>query len=143
MVRVVNSWDPKKTLDSIGLGRTEQKRSTRVADAVRRELSVLLLTKVRDVQLTSVSISRVEVSDDLKQARIFFTVLGGRKAIKEAGAALERARGFMRSHLAKNLNMRYTPNLLFKYDEIAEKVEHIENIFQEIANEGKHGEENS
>lgn len=139
----MSSWDPKKTLDSIGLGKSEQKRSVRVADVVRKELATLLLTKVRDKKLSSVNISRVEVSDDMKYARIFFTVFGDHKAIKTAESALDRAKGFMRSHLAKTLNLRYTPNLQFRYDEIAEKVEHIENIFQDIANEGQRGEENS
>lgn len=139
----MTSWDPKKTLDSIGLGKSEQKRSVRVADVIRKELAVLLLTKVRDQKLVNVHISRVEVSDDMKYARVYFTVLGDKKAVKGAEAALDRARGFMRSHLAKSLNMRYTPNLQFRYDEIAEKVEHIESIFQEIAKEGPQGEENS
>ena len=139
----MSSWDPKKTLDSIGLGKSEQKRSVRVADVIRKELAILLLTKVRDKNLINVHISRVEVSDDMKYARVFFTVLGNQKAVKASEASLERARGFMRSHLAKSLNMRYTPNLQFRYDEIAEKVEHIESIFQEIAKEGNRGEENS
>jgi ribosome-binding factor A len=69
-------WDPKGTLDSIGLGRSEQKRSTRVADAIRNELAILLLNKVRDPKIGNVTISRVEVSDDLKYARIYYTVLG-------------------------------------------------------------------
>lgn len=139
----MSSFDPKKTLDSIGLGKTEQKRSVRVSDVIRKELAILLLTKVRDQKLATVNITRVEVADDLKYARVFFTVLGDHKAIKAAEAAFDRAKGFMRSHLAKTLNMRYTPSLQFRFDEIAEKVEHIENIFQEIANEGKTGEENS
>ncbi|MDP3479870.1 MAG: 30S ribosome-binding factor RbfA [Desulfoprunum sp.] len=115
----------------------------RVSDVIRKELAILLLTKVRDQKLATVNITRVEVADDLKYARVFFTVLGDHKAIKAAEAAFDRAKGFMRSHLAKTLNMRYTPSLQFRFDEIAEKVEHIENIFQEIANEGKTGEENS
>jgi ribosome-binding factor A len=141
---MTGSFDPKKTLDSIGLGKSEQKRSTRVADTIRKELAILILTKIRDPKLAGVSVSRVEVSDDLSSARIFFTVLGGdQKVVKAATLGLERAKGFMRTHLARTLNMRYTPALQFRYDEIAEKVEHLENIFQEIASERDCGEENS
>ena len=136
-------WDPKGTLDSIGLGRSEQKRSTRVADAIRNELAILLLNKVRDPKIGNVTISRVEVSDDLKYARIYYTVLGEGKVIKEADAGLQRARGFMRSHLAKTLNMRYTPELQFRYDMTAEKVKEIEELFQEIAGEKDENESNS
>ena len=136
-------WDPKGTLDSIGLGRSEQKRSTRVADAIRIELALLLLHKVRDPKINSVTISRVEVSDDLKYAKVYYTVFGEGKEIKEADAGLQRARGFMRSHLAKTLNMRYTPELQFRYDRTAEKVKEIEKIFQEIAGEKDNNENNS
>ena len=136
-------WDPKGTLDSIGLGRSEQKRSTRVADAIRNELAILLLNKVRDPKIGNVTISRVEVSDDLKYARIYYTVLGEGKVIKEADAGLQRARGFMRSHLARTLNMRYTPELQFRYDMTAEKVKEIEELFQEIAGEKDENESNS
>jgi ribosome-binding factor A len=137
------NWDPKETLDSIGLGRNEQKRSTRVADAIRKELAILLLQKVRDSKINGVTISRVEVTDDLKYAKIYYIVSGDQKAIHDAEVGLQRARGFMRSHLAKTLNLRYTPELQFRYDKTAEKVKEIEKIFQEIAGEKEKNDRNS
>lgn len=129
-------WDPKETLKSIGLGpKSEQKRSVRVAEAIRNELSMLLLTKVRDQKLAEVSISRIELGDDLKCARIFFTVSGDKKSQVEAEEGLRRAKGFMRSHLAKVINMRYTPDLQFVYDHQVEKTIAIEKLLQEIAME--------
>lgn len=137
-------WDPKQTLDSIGIGgKSEQKRSSRVAEAIRNELATILLSKVRDPRLLGVNISRVEVADDLSLARIYFTVLGEKKEIKEAGVGLECAKGFMRSHIAKTLNLRFTPALLFRYDNVVEKVAELEEIFQEIANERKSHEDHS
>lgn len=136
-------WDPKGTLDSIGLGKSEQKRSIRVADAIRNELAILLLNKVRDPKISTVTITRAEVSDDLKYARIFFTVFGEGHSVKEAEKGLQRARGFMRSHLAKTLNMRYTPDLKFQYDKTAEKVKEIETLLQEIAGEKDNNENHS
>lgn len=137
-------WDPKQTLDSIGIGgKNEQKRSSRVAEAIRNELATLLLSKVRDPRLLGVSISRVEVPDDLSLARVFFTVFGGKKEIREAKIGLEKAKGFMRSHIAKTLNLRFTPALLFRYDDVVEKVAELEEIFQEIANERESREDDS
>ncbi len=75
------------------------------------------------------SISRVEVPDDLSLARIFFTVHGGKKEVREAGVGLERAKGFMRSHIAKTLNLRFTPALQFRYDNVVEKVAELDEIF--------------
>jgi ribosome-binding factor A len=135
--------DPKGTLHSIGLGKDKPKRSDRVADAIRNELSILLLQKIRDRKISNASISRVEVTDDLKYARIYYTVFGGRENISDAEKGFQRAKGFIRSHLAKTLNMRYTPELQFRYDAVAEKVEEIEKLFQAIADERGNNEENS
>ena len=129
-------WNPKETLKSVGLGpKSEQKRSVRVAEAIRNELSMLLLTKVGDPKLAEVAFSRVQLADDLQYARIFFSVPGDKKRQVAAEEGLQRAKGFMRSHLAKVLNMRYTPELHFVYDHQAEKVIEIEKLLQEIAKE--------
>ena len=137
-------WDPKEILDSIGLGkRTEVKRATRVADAIRKELAVLLLEKIRDPKLQDVGISRVTATDDLTIVKVYYTIYGPHKHVKAVDKAFLAATGFIRSHLARTLNMRYTPNLQFCYDKTAEKVAEIENIFQEIAKERQDNGENS
>lgn len=140
----MTSWDPKQTLDSIGIGgKKEQKRSSRVAEAIRNELSMLIISKVQDPRLQNLSISRVQVTDDLSLARIFFTVLGDKKAAKAAEEGLQRAKGFMRSHIARTLDLRFTPDLQFRYDDLVGKVAELEEIFQEIANERKSRDDNS
>ena len=114
-----------------GLGRPESSRPKRVAEAVKNELTLLLLQQVADPRLTGVSVSRVEVTPDLKQARVFFTVPAGR----ESGPALkgmQRAKGFFRSHIAKVLNLRYTPELLFYFDNSNEEADRIEALFRQI-----------
>lgn len=136
-------WDPKETIESVGLGKVERKRSTRVADAIRMELSVLFLQKVRDQKLSEVTITGVTMTDDLKSAHVLYTVPGGEKKQKKVAEALKRATGFVRSHLARVLNMRYTPSLQFVYDMKAEKVQEMEELFQEIAAERGKNEEGS
>jgi ribosome-binding factor A len=139
----VKTWDPKRTLDSVGIGeKSEQKRSSRVAEAIRNELAILVISKVQDPRLHNLNISRVEVNDDLSVALIFFTVLGDKKEAKEAEKGLHRAKGFMRSHIARTLNLRFTPDLQFRYDDVVEKVAELEELFQEIANERKSREDN-
>jgi ribosome-binding factor A len=136
--------DPKETLDAIGIGRPpKQKRSIRVADAIKNELAILLLQKVRDPKIGNVVISKVEVTDDLKYARIYYTVHGDGKNFKETDFGLQKAKGFFRSHLAKTLNMRYTPELQFHFDKTEEKVAEIERLFQEIAGERNKNEKDS
>lgn len=137
----MSGWDPKNTLDSIGLGKRGKKRPSRVAEAVKNELSSLLLQKTRDPAVATVSISRVLVTDDLKSAKIYYRVLGDEKAVRLAGKGLTRAKGFMRSHLAKTLNLRYTPALQFFYDETAEKADEVERLLRDIAEENEANED--
>lgn len=136
-------WDPKETIESVGLGKRERKRSERVGDAVQKELSILFLQKVRDEKLSDVTVTNVRVTADLKIARIFYTSHGDAKDRKHTAAALKRAAGFVRSHLAKVLNLRYTPSILFEYDSKADKVEELDQIFAEIALERKTDGHNS
>ncbi len=143
---VESIWDPKQTLEEIGLGRERRevqggKRSDKVGRTILQELSTLLVEKVSDPRLQSVSISRVEVTGDLGLAKIFYTVQGGKKAVSEAAKGFKRAAGFMRSHIAHTINLRFTPVLQFHYDHTAEKVAELEEIFQEIAEERKKTEQ--
>lgn len=136
--------DPKQILDSIGVGgKNEQKRSSRVAEAIRTELSMLLVSKVGDPRLHSASISRVDVTDDLSLAKIYFTVFGDKKERREAEKGFQRATGFMRSHIAKTLNLRFTPALQFHYDNVADKVAELDEIFKEIADERNTSQDDS
>ena len=136
-------WDPKETIESVGLGKRERKRSERVADAVQKELSMLFLQKVRDEKLSDVTVTNVRITDDLKNGRIFYTTHGDEKERKKTAASLRRAAGFVRSHLAKALNLRYTPSIRFEYDLKADKVEELDQIFADIARERKVDDNNS
>ena len=115
------------------LGRSPNRRPTRVAEAIRGELAMLLLQKVKDQRLAQVVITRVEVTPDMRSAFIYFNCPEGE--LKQVEAGLASSRGFMRSHLAKELNLRYMPELLFKYDLSAVRQAEMDRILREIANE--------
>ena len=139
-----SEWHPKQELESFGIGGDQlPKRSTRVADVIRNELSLLIVQRVRDPQLRDISISRVELSDDLRHAKIYFTSLQGGKNSALLKSRLDKAKGFMRSHLAKQINMRFTPDLHFWYDETVEKVEEIEKLLADIARERDERDQNT
>lgn len=127
-------WHPKQELESLGAARSQPpKRAVRVADVIKNELSLLLVQKAQDPQLREVAISRVELSDDLRHAKIYFTLLPGQASVDKVNRSLIKAAGFMRSHLAKTLNLRFTPELRFWYDKEFEKVEKIERLLDEIS----------
>jgi len=117
-----------------GLGKPRSSRPKRVAEAIKNELSIVLLREVADPRLATISFSQVMVSPDLKQAKIYFVLpVGGDD--KKVLRALRKARGFFRSHLAKTLNLCYTPDLAFYFDDINEEVERIDTLLREIAAE--------
>lgn len=115
-----------------GLGRPESSRPKRVAEAIRNELSVLLLQKTRDPLLREVAVTAVEMSPDLKRAKVYFSLPAGKHA-GQALKGLNRAKGFFRTQLARQMNMRYTPDLVFFHDRQHEKTERLDELFREIA----------
>ncbi|MGD9948513.1 MAG: 30S ribosome-binding factor RbfA [Desulfobulbus sp.] len=119
-----------------GLGRPESSRPKRVGEAIKNELTILLLQQVADPRLSGVAISRVVVAPDLKQAKVYFTAPTGTES-KAALKGMQRAKGFFRSHVAKVLNLRHTPELQFYFDNLNEEVERIENLFRRIHEERK------
>ena len=125
-----------------GLGRPESSRPKRVGEAIRNELAILLLQKVRDPRLQTVNIVNVAMTPDLKTANIHFTLPAGSnvgKAIK----GFERARGFFRTQIARKLNLRYTPELMFRFDKRNEDVHRLDELFREIAGDERSDDENS
>jgi len=122
-----------------GLGRPESSRPKRVAEAIKNELSVLLLQKISDPQLAGVLITRVDVTPDLKQSKIYFSIPAGADSAR-ALKGMNRAKGFFRSHLAKMLNLRHTPELLFYFDSLNEEVHRIDTLFRQIEKERNHDE---
>lgn len=94
---------------------------------------MLLLQTVKDQRLAEVLITRVEVTPDMRSAFIYFSCR--EEELKTVTAGLSSSRGFMRSHLAKVLELRYTPDLQFKYDLSAVRQAEMDRILREIANE--------
>jgi ribosome-binding factor A len=123
-----------------GLGRPKSSRPERIAEAIQHELSLLLLQKVRDVRISQVTVSKVQMSPDLKRAKVYFLVPKGVSSAK-ALKGMERARGFFRSSLARVMNLRYTPDLVFFYDHQNEEIERLDEIFAELNREKKADEQ--
>ena len=88
-------------------------RPDRVADQLRSELGLLLTREVHDPGIGFVTITRVQVSPDLQQARVFYTVLGDDKARKTSARALDRVIPFLRRQIGSRLRLKRTPELKF------------------------------
>lgn len=106
----------------------EFSRTERVADFLQQELAKLLLQSVRDPRTEFVSITAIEVSRDLRYAKVYFTKLGLEDATsaKEVTRVLDKAAGFMRSEIARESTLRTVPKLTFKFDESVGRGRHME-----------------
>ncbi|HHT63360.1 MAG: 30S ribosome-binding factor RbfA [Bacillota bacterium] len=94
-----------------------QYRSGRVAEEFKKEISDIIKNEVKDPRVGFVSVVFVEVSGDLRHAKVFVSVLGDEKSISDTIKALKSAAGFIRREVARRINLRYTPELTFVYDD--------------------------
>ncbi len=108
------------------------KRSEKVAEAVHEIVTGLLVKGLKDPRIGFVTITGVEVSDDLHHAKVYFTVVGSDEEKKATAAGLNSARSFIRKEMGKQLRMRYVPEIIFCYDNSIAYGNKIDAILKEI-----------
>jgi ribosome-binding factor A len=108
-------------------------KNTRINQEVQKELSSLILLEVKDPRIAPMtSVSDVEVAPDLKSAKVYISVLGDEEVKKETLKGLKSAAPFLRSCLAKTMNMRNTPELRFVLDESFEYGMHMNELISSL-----------
>lgn len=108
------------------------RRTERVGDLLRRELSELLMHRMADPRVQLATVTHVDLSADLSRAVVLVSVLGEESARLEAIEALKHARGFLRSELAHRLrHLKVTPELVFELDRGPERSQRIADILEE------------
>ena len=107
-------------------------RPSRVADQIRSELAELLAREVHDPGVGFVTLTRVQVTPDLQQARVLYTALGDDKTRTASGRAPERAAPFLRRQLGSRLRLKRAPELTFIYDDSIAGQDRIERILADL-----------
>jgi ribosome-binding factor A len=110
-------------------------RPERVADQIRAEVTTMIAREVHDPGIGFVTVTRVRVTPDLQQARVYYTSLGDAAARTQTARALERAAGFMRRQIGQRLHLRRAPEIRFEYDEAIGHQDRVEQLLKEIAEE--------
>lgn len=110
----------------------QYKRKDRVADLLKREVAQIVQSDLKDPGLGFVTITGAKLSADLKQARIFYSVLGDQDSKEKTASALNRACGFIQNEIGKRLKLKYTPEVLFQFDGSVEYGAHIEELIEKI-----------
>ena len=109
-------------------------RRDRVASVLVREISDIVTREIKDPRLGFITITSVDLSPDLKSAKVYFSCIGDKpKSLK----TLTRAKGFIRSSLARRMRMRSVPELEFEIDDSYEHARKIDELFEEISPDNK------
>ena len=109
------------------------RRTDRINEQLREEISTLLVRQIKDPRLNAVvSITRVEASSDLRSARVYISVLGNDKAKQEALEGIQSAASFLRRELRDRLNMKHTPFLSYHLDGSIEEADQLFRLMNQI-----------
>ena len=108
------------------------RRTDRMSDLLRAELSELILRETRDPRIKLVSVTGVEVTSDMRRAIVRVSALGEEEQREAAVEALRHAKGFLRTELARRLRTRTTPELVFDLDRGAEHSQKISDILESL-----------
>jgi len=108
------------------------KRADRVGPLIFEEISRELVYKLEDPRLKGVSFTKVEMTADLKIARVYFSMSGDEQMVAGARKSLDKAAGKFKKAIGSNLDLRYMPDLEFYYDKNLDHAQKIEKIIKEI-----------
>ncbi len=116
------------------------RRIERINHLLRQEIAELLSREVKDATLSTslISITEVETSADLRNAKVYFSVYGDEEQIKAAGDHLRKAAGFLHYNLKERLDLRHTPHLEFVADRSIERGDRIMRLMRTIEEERDH-----
>ena len=117
-------------------------RYDRIAQALKKELSIIIHDELKDPRLGFVTITKVELAPDYRFAKVFYSVLGKQEECKKTQEALDSSLGFIRKLVAQRIRLRFAPELLFKQDKSTEYSVRIEEILGEIKEQNEHPEDN-
>ncbi|MEJ7617349.1 MAG: 30S ribosome-binding factor RbfA [Pyrinomonadaceae bacterium] len=114
------------------------RRSEKVAELVRDEILQIVGFELEDPKVASVTVTEVRMSENLREARVFVTVMGTNREGKQAIEALRKAAPFVRRQLGARLNMRRSPEVYFVRDTVEEKALRVEQLLTELGSSTEH-----
>lgn len=114
------------------MSKTTYKRADRVADQIRMEVADILMRKIKDPRVRSVTVTDVDLTADLRIAHIFVTTMEKDQAERDVFAGLSKASGFVRAELGRRLTLRYLPEIIFKKDVSGPRGDRVLQLLDEL-----------
>jgi ribosome-binding factor A len=107
-------------------------RANRVAEEIKKEITQMLRDEIKDPRIGFITVTGVEVTPDIRYAKVFVSVYGDADAREQSLEALEKAKGFVRSEIGKRIRLRYAPEVSFKFDSSIEYGARIMKLLDEV-----------
>ncbi|MDO4813938.1 MAG: 30S ribosome-binding factor RbfA [Gemella sp.] len=107
-------------------------RVNRLGEQIKKEITFVLATKVKNHDLGFITITEVKLTGDYSQAKVYYTVLGGEKEKEKTKTSLAKIKGFIKSEVAKKVKVRKFPELIFEYDNTSEYAMRIESLIASV-----------
>jgi ribosome-binding factor A len=108
------------------------RRTVRLADEIRDEVAVIIGRDLKDPRIGFVTVTRVELADDLRNAKVLVSVLGGTGEREKTVHALRKAAGFVRREIGRRIRMRYVPELTFHFDAGVDATDRLARLLDEV-----------
>lgn len=110
-------------------------RANRVGEQMKKELCDIIGRKMKDPRIGFITVTGVEVSGDLQQAKVYISVLGDDAQKENTLKGLAKAKGYIRTEIGKRIRLRITPEITFEFDESVEYGNRIETLLHQLHNE--------
>ena len=114
---------------------SNQLRIEKLQELIKQETSKMLLYDIKDPRIGFVTVTEVEMTGDLREAKIYVSIMGNDEQIKETMEGLQSALGFVRREIGKRIRLRFTPEISFAPDKSLDYSEHIQKILLQIEKE--------
>ncbi|GII89841.1 ribosome-binding factor A [Sinosporangium siamense] len=106
-------------------------RARKLADRIQQVVAEMLERRIKDPRLGFVTITDTRITADLRDATVFYTVFGSDAERADTAAALDSARGVIRSEVGRQTGLRHTPTLTFTHDPLPDSAKHIDDLLSE------------
>ena len=116
---------------------SSQLRIEKLQELIKQEMSKMLLREIKDPRIGFVTVTDVEMTGDLREAKIFVSIMGDDAKVQESLKGLNSALGFIRREIGKRIKIRFTPEISFELDTSLDYSEHIQKILLDIEKEQK------
>ena len=112
-----------------------QLRVEKLQELMKQEVSKMLLRDIKDPRVGFVTVTQVELTGDLREAKIYVSIMGSEQQIEDSWQGLQSALGFIRREIGKRIRLRFTPSISFALDKSLDYSAHIQELLNKINSE--------